>query len=422
MLRTKTAIAGMAAATLIAAMGVALATPAAAASLTEVTNFGSNPGNLRMHVYVPDAVKPTPAIVVAMHPCGGSGPQFYQSSEFGRLADQLGFVVIYPSASKKANCFDNWSEAAKVRGAGTDVDSIISMITYAERQYQGDPSRVYATGSSSGAMMTNAIAALYPDVIKAGAAFMGVPFACFPNEAAYQPGGNPAPCAGTLGKSPQQWGDIVRKANPGYAGPWPRMQLWHGTADNVVAYSELQEEIDQWTNVHGFGTTPTSTDTPQSSWTRQRWTDSGSTRVEAITVAGAGHSLPAGGMAQYAIQFFGLTGTTPPPPDPATGCRVSYRADSWNNGFTASVQVTNTGGSTVNGWQLRWTWPGGQQVTNAWNATVTQSGAEATARNVGWNGPIPQNGSVSFGFQATYTGANSTPAAFTLHGTACTTA
>jgi poly(hydroxyalkanoate) depolymerase family esterase len=420
--RTRAAVAGMITAALTLTMGFALAAPASAASLTQVTNFGSNPGNLRMHVYVPDTVKPTPAIVVAMHPCGGSGPQFHQSSEFGRLADQHGFLLIYPSASKKGNCFDNWSDASKIRGAGTDVDSIISMITYAQRQYQGDPARVYATGSSSGAMMTNAIAALYPDVIKAGAAFMGVPFACFPNEAAYAPGGNPAPCAGTLGKSPQQWGDIVRRANPGYTGPWPRMQLWHGTADNVVAYSELQEEIDQWTNVHGFGTTPTSTDSPQSTWTRQRWTDSASTtRVEAITVSGAGHNLPSAGMAQYAVQFFGLTTTTPPPPDPAAGCLVKYRADTWGNGFTASVQIANTGGSAISGWELRWTWPGDQQITNAWNATASQSGSQVAARNVAWNGTIAPNASASFGFQAGYTGANTAPSAFTLNGSACAT-
>ncbi|NLT53623.1 MAG: PHB depolymerase family esterase [Actinomycetales bacterium] len=233
--------------------------PASAASLTEVTGFGDNPGNLRMHLYVPDAVQATPAIVVAMHPCGGSGPGFYSSSEFASQADRYGFIVIYPSASKKMNCFDNWSEASKVRGGATDPVSIVSMVSYVQRQHRGDPNRVYATGSSSGAMMTNAMLALYPEVFKAGAAFMGVPFTCFPNEAAYSPGGNSAPCAGSLGKTPQQWGDIVRRTNPSFGGPWPRMQLWHGTADNVVAYSELQEEIDQWTNVHGLSQTPTST-------------------------------------------------------------------------------------------------------------------------------------------------------------------
>ena len=205
--------------------------------------------------------------------------------------------MIFPSASnKKFNCFDNWSEASKVRGGRTDPVSLMSMITYAEQRYGGDPDRVFVTGGSSGGMMTNAMAALYPEVFKAGAAFMGVPFTCFPNEGAYQPGGNPSPC---VGKTAQQWGDVVRQANPGYHGPWPRMQLWHGTDDNVVSYAELAEEIKQWTNVHGLSTTPASTDTPGSGWTRQRFADSsGTVPVEAITVSGAGHSLPMTGMAQ----------------------------------------------------------------------------------------------------------------------------
>ncbi|MEO3814991.1 PHB depolymerase family esterase, partial [Sphaerisporangium sp. B11E5] len=285
--------------------------PAAAATLTEVTNFGSNPGNLRMHIYVPDNRPANPAVVLAMHPCGGSGPGFYSSSEFASLADRYGFIVIYPSASKKANCFDNWSEASKVRGGQTDPVSLMSMITYAIQQRGGDAGRVYATGSSSGAMMTNAMLALYPEVFKAGAAFMGVPFTCFPNEAAYQPGGNAAPCVNI---SAQTWGDRVRNAGHNHRGPWPRMQLWHGTNDNVVAYSELEEEIKQWTNVHGLSQTPTSTDTPQTNWNRRRYADTtGTVRVEAYSIQGAGHSLPSSGMGLRAIEFFGLTGANPTP-------------------------------------------------------------------------------------------------------------
>ncbi len=268
-------------------------------------------------------------------------------------------------------------------------------------------------------MMTNAMAALYPEVFKAGAAFMGVPFACFPNEAAYQPGGNASPC---VGKTAQQWGDLVRQANPGYTGPWPRMQLWHGTADPVVSYSELAEEIKQWTNVHGLSTTPTSTDTPQSGWTRQRFADSsGTAQVEAISVAGAGHSLPMTGMAQYAIEFFGLTSTSSSPPPSSASCRVTYTPNTWANGFTADVRVANTGTSAVNGWTVTWTWPGNQQVTNAWNATVTQSGTQVSARNVAYNGTIAPAATADFGFQATYSGTNTAPTGFALNGTACTT-
>src|SRR5438874_1214864 len=67
---------------------------ASAAALQEVTNFGANPSSLRMFVYVPANVAPHPAIVVAVHYCHGDGPAFFNGSDFGRLADQYGFVVV----------------------------------------------------------------------------------------------------------------------------------------------------------------------------------------------------------------------------------------------------------------------------------------------------------------------------------------
>jgi hypothetical protein len=133
------------------------------------------------------------------------------------------------------------------------------MVTYVQRQYGGDPNRVYATGSSSGGMMTNEMLALYPDVFKAGAAFMGVPFNCFSGAADYPPGSSKC-TGGGMDRTPQQWGDAVRQAYPGYTGPRPRVQLWHGTSDTLVPYSLLQETIEQWTNVFGLSQTPTSSD------------------------------------------------------------------------------------------------------------------------------------------------------------------
>jgi poly(hydroxyalkanoate) depolymerase family esterase len=307
MTRIRATLVTIACALLLVVAGVTSSAPAAAASLVEVTSFGNNPGNLRMHLYVPDSVRPNPAVVVAMHGCGGSGPGFYQSSEFASLANQYGFIVVYPSASKKGNCFDVWSDASKRRDGGSDPVSIVSMVTYVKQQHQADPQRVFATGSSSGAMETNALLVLYPDVFAAGSAFMGVPFACFPNEADFSPG-NSQCTNGFINKAPQEWGDLARQAYPGYNGARPRMQLWHGTGDPLIVYSLLQEEVDQSTNLHGLSTTPTSTDNPQPNWTRERFAD----RVEAITVTGAGHSLPMGGMAAYAIAFFGLNGSQPP--------------------------------------------------------------------------------------------------------------
>ncbi|WP_241773988.1 non-reducing end alpha-L-arabinofuranosidase family hydrolase [Micromonospora haikouensis] len=104
----------------------------------------------------------------------------------------------------------------------------------------------------------------------------------------------------------------------------------------------------------------------------------------------------------------------------AAGCSVSYAVSSqWTGGFGANVTVTNLG-DPVDGWSLTWSYGAGQQVTQAWNATVTQSGAQVVARNVGYNATIGTNASVSFGFNGSWSGGNPAPTSFTLNGTACT--
>jgi endoglucanase len=113
--------------------------------------------------------------------------------------------------------------------------------------------------------------------------------------------------------------------------------------------------------------------------------------------------------------------TTPPTTTPPSGagCAVTYQvSSSWPGGFTANVIVKNTGSSAINGWTLKWTFPADQKITNAWNATATQSGTSVTATDAGYNGTIPANGSTSFGFQGTGNGTSS-PTAFTLNGASC---
>ncbi|WP_030489049.1 cellulose binding domain-containing protein [Micromonospora chokoriensis] len=104
----------------------------------------------------------------------------------------------------------------------------------------------------------------------------------------------------------------------------------------------------------------------------------------------------------------------------AVGCRVDYQiTNQWQGGFGANVTVTNLG-DPVNGWALTWSYAAGQQVTQAWNAAVTQSGAQVTARNVEYNAGIATNGSASFGFNGSWTGSNPVPSSFALNGATCT--
>ncbi|GAA3453779.1 cellulose binding domain-containing protein [Dactylosporangium matsuzakiense] len=109
-------------------------------------------------------------------------------------------------------------------------------------------------------------------------------------------------------------------------------------------------------------------------------------------------------------------------PPPAGTCRVAYRiTNQWAGGFGGDVTITNLGGP-ITGWTLGWTFATGQSVTQAWNATVTQSGTAVTATNVSYNGALATGGTANFGFNGAWSTANPVPAAFTLNGTACTTA
>ncbi|MFI7220853.1 rhamnogalacturonan lyase family protein [Micromonospora maritima] len=105
----------------------------------------------------------------------------------------------------------------------------------------------------------------------------------------------------------------------------------------------------------------------------------------------------------------------------AAACRVDYRiTNQWSGGFGADVTVTNLG-DPVNGWTLGWSFAAGQQVTQAWNATVSQSGAQVTARDAGYNAAIGTGGAASFGFNGSWNNTtNPAPTTFTLNGTACT--
>src|SRR5437879_1022632 len=68
------------------------------------------------------------------------------------------------------------------------------------------------------------------------------------------------------------------------------------------------------------------------------------------------------------------------------GCTVNYSiTNQWTGGFGANVSLTNLG-DPVSNWTVTWTFAAGQQVTQGWNATLTQSGAAVTASNATWNG------------------------------------
>jgi len=103
----------------------------------------------------------------------------------------------------------------------------------------------------------------------------------------------------------------------------------------------------------------------------------------------------------------------------AIPCSVDYKVQNqWDTGFTAAVTVTNNS-AAKSSWAVKWSYAGNQKVTSGWNAKISQSGTAVTAANETYNGSLPTGSSVSFGFNASYSGTNALPTAFTLDGVTC---
>lgn len=115
-------------------------------------------------------------------------------------------------------------------------------------------------------------------------------------------------------------------------------------------------------------------------------------------------------------------GETPPDNTPDPTCAVTMRyQSSWNTGFVAQVVIDNFSGAAIDGWEVRFTFPNDQRVTNNWNSDLVQTGADVSARNVSYNGLIEDGSSRDFGFQGEHGGANQLPETVELIADGCVT-
>ncbi|KAF1916670.1 Alpha/Beta hydrolase protein [Ampelomyces quisqualis] len=242
------------------ATAVLASTGAAFGALTQVTGFGTNPTGLQMYVSVPAKITTNPAIIVALHPCGGTASEWYSGTRLPASSESLGFVLIYPQTTKFSNCWDVNNAATLTHGAGGDSAGIISMVNYALTKYHGDKTKVFVMGGSSGAMMANVMIGSYPEVFEAGAAYSGTAFACFAgSKSDPTPFGANQTCAQGLSHTPEQWASYVKNAYPSYMGKRPRFLVAHGLADTLVRPAAGYEQLKQWSAVLGVTNTANQT-------------------------------------------------------------------------------------------------------------------------------------------------------------------
>jgi poly(hydroxyalkanoate) depolymerase family esterase len=257
-------------------------------ALTSVASFGSNPGNLKMYTYTPAGVGDNAPLVVVLHGCTQTAND-YVNAGWNQLADTWKFQVVYAeqqTANHSNRCF-NWYETGDIQRDAGEALSIKQMVDYVKAHASIDPSRVYVTGLSAGGAMTAVMLATYPDVFAGGAIVAGLPYKCATSLT------ETTTCMYSgKDQTPAQWGNLVRGAYSSYAGPRPKVSIWHGTGDTTVKPSNATEGVEQWTNVLGIDATADATSTVSGA-TRSEYRDAnGNTLVEWWSIPNMGHGTP----------------------------------------------------------------------------------------------------------------------------------
>jgi poly(hydroxyalkanoate) depolymerase family esterase len=258
--------------------------------LVETNDFGTNPGNLRMFTFLPDSLQPTPGLVVVLHGCGQTAAGYDLGAGWSTLAEHYGFALLMPEqqSSNNANGCFNWFNPEDTTRGGGEACSIRQMISLMVEDHRIDPNRIFVTGLSAGGAMTSVMLATYPELFAAGAVIAGLPYGVATNvrealNGMFQSSARPASVLG----------DMVRGASK-HRGPWPKVSVWHGSADRTVNPANADEIVKQWIDVHQLPSTPMSEGTvdgyPRQIW----WNADGETIVESYTITDMAHGTPLG--------------------------------------------------------------------------------------------------------------------------------
>lgn len=256
--------------------------------LTNFDAFGTNPGALRAKIYVPDQIGEKSALVVILHGCTQTAEGYDRGAGWSQLADEHGFLLLFPEQQRANNpnlCFNWFSSADNGRDRGEAL-SIKQMIMAMVEYHGADPSRIFVTGLSAGGAMTSVMLASYPELFAGGAIIAGLPYGSASNmpQALEAMRGAGAFSAGDLGNR-------VRRAS-NHNGPWPRISIWHGSADATVSCTNADAILAQWLAVHGLNAAPDASE-QIAGHCRRAWNDAaGRPVIEDYRIANMGHGAP----------------------------------------------------------------------------------------------------------------------------------
>jgi poly(hydroxyalkanoate) depolymerase family esterase len=265
--------------------------------LSDLAGVKSNPGSLRARCYVPKNLPANAPLVVVLHGCTQDAAVYDHGSGWSTLADRHGFALLYPEQVRANNpmlCF-NWFSSGDIRRGTGEAASIAAMVETMQRSYGLDPARTFVTGLSAGGAMTSVMLATHPEMFAAGAILAGVAYGCADSV------GEAFECMN--GHSRSDGGDLaapVRRASR-HKGPWPRVQVWQGSADRTVVPSNADAIVRQWAQLHDLRGEADRHDEVEG-YPRRAWLDaSGEPLIEHISVTGMAHGVPLAGKGDEAV-------------------------------------------------------------------------------------------------------------------------
>lgn len=257
--------------------------------LSDVSAFGSNPGELSAKTFIPDDLASGAPLVVVLHGCTQTAEGYNHGSGWSELAQELGFALLFPEQQRSNNpnlCF-NWFSRDDARRDVGEAVSIRQMIGAMVAAHDIDERRIFVTGLSAGGAMTSVMLATYPEIFAGGAIIAGLPFG-----SANSMGEAFARMRGQGFASDEQLGALVRDASD-HTGPWPSLSIWHGGADSTVDPSNARRIIGQWRAVHGAAALSSPTHDMVDGCHRQIWHDrTGRELIAFVEIPGLGHGTP----------------------------------------------------------------------------------------------------------------------------------
>jgi poly(hydroxyalkanoate) depolymerase family esterase len=268
----------------------------------EAHEFSNDAGSRAYKVYVPAGKSDAPrAMIVMLHGCTQSADDFAAGTQMNRLADEHGFLVVYPEQAAQANaskCWNWFKPQDQLRGAG-EPSLIAGMVCEVAQRQGANPRRIFVAGLSAGAAMAVVLGETYPELFAGVGAHSGLPYGSahdMPSALAAMKGG-PSGMPG-LKKVPAAAGTPRRKSVQ--AVP---VIVFHGDRDHTVQQTNSAHIVQQARDAHGAQagdadlrvSTQSGVASGGRRFSRTVHTDTeGQARIESWTLHGAGHAWSGG--------------------------------------------------------------------------------------------------------------------------------